>query len=241
MAPEIVLNLDKFEQLLESKNLTTKFYDKKVDIWSYGICLYELIFNLLPYTNVFDISDLKNLFGVKLNTQEKLYKTIDNANIIDEKIKILLKNLLSISPDNRIDAIELYSSVLKLNESSFKREHIEVDGIIEDTLSHKSHILLRKDIITEPIDEPLNTNTTTNTINLSNSWVINDNIGDNIGDNIDDNLEIIDKISELKEDETNNLSNINFVDSWNKINRSSSMIMKMSIDNKFLKWMFSKK
>jgi serine/threonine protein kinase len=68
MAPEIILNLDKFEQLMGTEdNLNeTKLYNKKIDIWSYGICLYELIFNTLPFTNLSDMNDLKLFYKKKV-------------------------------------------------------------------------------------------------------------------------------------------------------------------------------
>ena len=52
MAPEIILNIEEFDQISTPQKVTlgernkflddkmVKFYDKKVDLWSYGICLY---------------------------------------------------------------------------------------------------------------------------------------------------------------------------------------------------------
>jgi serine/threonine protein kinase len=108
MAPEIILNLDKFEQLMgNEENLNdTKLYNKKIDIWSYGICLYELIFNTLPFTNLSDMNDLK-LFYTKKSNQELIYKNINDKDILSDYIKNILKKMLTIDPINRISIEEL--------------------------------------------------------------------------------------------------------------------------------------
>ena len=110
MAPEVILNLDKFEQLMGTEeNLNeTKLYNKKIDIWSYGICLYELIFNTLPFTNLSDMNDLK-LFYTKKSNQELIYKNINDKNILSDYIKNILKKMLTIDPINRINIEELDS------------------------------------------------------------------------------------------------------------------------------------
>lgn len=103
MAPEIILNLDKFEQLMGTQDNIddTKLYNKKIDIWSYGICLYELIFNTLPFTNLSDMNDLK-LFYTKKSNQELIYKNINDKEILTDYIKNILKEMLTIDPTNRI-------------------------------------------------------------------------------------------------------------------------------------------
>ena len=108
MAPEIILNLDKFEQLMGAESLVdnTQLYNKKIDIWSYGICLYELIFNTLPFSNLSDMNDLK-LFYTKTSNQELIYKNINDKEILSDYIKNIFKKLLTINPTNRISIEEL--------------------------------------------------------------------------------------------------------------------------------------
>ena len=123
MAPEIILNLEKFEQLMErnvsnvsnvsneavehkNENTKPKLYNKNVDIWSYGICLYELIFNTLPFTNLSDMNDLK-LFYKKNDNQYLIYKNIDDKKILTEYSKKILKGMLTINPKKRISINEL--------------------------------------------------------------------------------------------------------------------------------------
>lgn len=109
MAPEIILNLDKFEQLMGTQDNIddTKLYNKKIDIWSYGICLYELIFNTLPFRNLSDMNDLK-LFYTKKTNQELIYKNINDKEILSDYIKDVLKKMLTIDPIDRITIEELF-------------------------------------------------------------------------------------------------------------------------------------
>jgi len=227
MAPEVILNIEKFEQLNSISKENIKFYDKKIDLWSFGICLYELIFNALPYKNIDDISDLKTLFANK-STQKKIYQTIDKSDIINYKIKNILKGLLTINPINRLSANELIN-ILNLDNSHdyLQKSTINLDLINLNSSSNfnlitstdlKNNVLdnkiathLRKDIITEPIVKLPEKETN---INLE-SWIIENN-----------NFSIPEE-------------NINFIDSYEKINRASSMIMKMSIDSKFFNWLKS--
>lgn len=190
MAPEIILNLNKFERLYESKNIQTKFYDKNVDMWSFGMSLYELIFNSLPYSNISDMNDLKEVFSNK-ETQLSLSKTVNNANIITDILKDLLNALLVINSQKRINVFTLHKIVESLNEKEFKTVIFNTEILDLENLTEIPKEL-RKDIITEPLSE---------------SWEIED--------------------AKVK-------------NSWDKINRASSLIMKMSIDKSFMKWMFKK-
>lgn len=195
MAPEIILNIELFEQLLEikphpsdSSKCNKNFYDKKSDLWSYGICLYELMFKSLPYSNIYDIFDLKCLFEAE-NTQVVLFKTIDNAKIINDGLKILLKKLLSMDPNRRFDHINLNNYISTLPTTNLFNDNCNTE--INSTQDVQE---LRKDVIVEPLSS------------LSQSWYVE--------------------------------SKDNFKNSWDKINTSSSLLLKMSIDNKFIKWMF---
>ena len=80
MAPEIICNLKKMENITYFNGKCKKisdlyFYDKRVDIWSLGICLYELIFNLLPFININNVNDL-----------EKFYRMSSIGEIMNKKI-----------------------------------------------------------------------------------------------------------------------------------------------------------
>jgi serine/threonine protein kinase len=118
MAPEMITNVDKFEQLINSDESSLKkdapdtslFYDTKIDLWSYGICLYELIFNILPFTNMSEITDLK-IFYSRDATQNIINRNINEKDIISDDIKFLLKKLLTIDPKDRFTTQELHEYI----------------------------------------------------------------------------------------------------------------------------------
>jgi serine/threonine protein kinase len=138
MAPEMLMNLDKFEQLLPSNCSdidSQKFdiaqkrvYNKKIDLWSFGICLYELIFNILPFSNMSGINDLKIFYSNK-STQSIIYKNIQETSI-DNQMKIILKQLLTINPDDRISTDELLKLVYKLSDDdTYNENHLSKEKI----------------------------------------------------------------------------------------------------------------
>lgn len=213
MAPEIILNIEEFEQLttdgVNSKHV--KFYDKKVDLWSYGICLYELIFNMLPFSDIYDIHDLKKYFSCA-TTQLDIYKTIDKKTIINEKMKTLLKRLLTINPSFRITTNELYGLI---NEDPSENHQILADNISDIINCHENVYQMNEIMKENVLKEPLNISKKGKEKEESNSsWIIEDNTHKEFP---------------------------KFVNSWDKINKASSLIMKISVDNNFMKWLLNKK
>ena len=213
MAPEIILNIEEFEQIISKDTQRTlctqnlkKFYDKKVDLWSYGICLYELIFNMLPFSDVYDIMDLKDLFS-NPKTQGILHNNINKKNIIDN-MKRLLSNLLLINPSCRISTKELVEIVKNINEKTYEpllrgmenKESNMLDIINCQENVYQKNEIMKENIIKVPVEFK-------NTTDIEDSWVIN---------SID-------------------------INSWAKINKESSLITKISVDNSFMKWLLNKK
>ena len=191
MAPEIILNLDEFEQLVseEKKKNFVKFYDKKVDMWSYGMCIFELIFNSLIFienteNNINDIHDIVNYFSGS-KTQTEIYNIIDNKKIIDEDMKIILKKLLTINPTFRFSIYDLYDYINTNTNMNLLLQKCE----LRDSKKDKKNKNMNTNVIYEPI-------------NLQNG-------------------------------------EINYL-SWENINKASSFMMKISVDNDFMKWMFKK-
>jgi serine/threonine protein kinase len=223
MAPEIILNIEEFEQLTSDKEYSkhVKFYDKKVDLWSYGICLYELIFNMLPFSDIYDIHDLKAFFS-KATTQLDLHKNIDKKTTIDSRIKILLKKLLTINPSFRISTEELLEFVNALdipdNEMIINDSLIDIVNCKENV--YQMNEIMKENVMKEPINLDKKEKGKQKQVEINReSWFIDDNDTDN------ENQKEFPK----------------FVNSWDKINKASSLIMKISVDNNFMKWLLNKK
>jgi serine/threonine protein kinase len=224
MAPEIILNIEEFEQLTSDKRYSNyvKFYDKKVDLWSYGICVYELIFNMLPFSDIYDIHDLKGFFSMA-TTQINLHKNIDIKHTIDNRIKILLKKLLTINPSFRISTQELVEFI-----NSLDNPDLLVNDSLIDIIDCKENMYRMNEIMkVNVMKEPLNIDK-------------KDNNKDNKKERRIDCLQIeINKDSWIIEDNENRYPN--FLNSWDKINKISSLITKISVDNNFMKWLLNNK
>jgi len=167
MAPEVILNLNKFEQLISVNEIKSdiksdiKLYNKKVDVWSFGICLYELIFNVLPFSNLSDMNDIK-LFYTKKSTQDLIYKNINDKNILSDYLKDLLKKMLTIDPLMRID-------IKSLSEIDFKQIFIKQE--IQKIQNKKSQMNINMNSwIFENFPNNTTTTTTNLNLNLKDSW-----------------------------------------------------------------------
>ena len=69
-------------------------YNSKVDLWSLGIIIYEMLFGVVPFTgkNIFEL--MKNIKEDKLHFSEMIS--------ISFRCKMMLVNLLKIDPDERM-------------------------------------------------------------------------------------------------------------------------------------------
>jgi serine/threonine protein kinase len=199
MSPEIVLNMSKFDKLIDTnkRDKYEYFYDCKSDLWSYGICLYELLFDTLPFNdmyirNVNDLNSLVDIFNNPVDFENNLYKQINARKSINPMIKDILKQLLKFNYKERIPIADLMKIISDCN--------MEEIQLVDTTL-----------LIQEDSDFMLKTNE------------INNN-----------------KNKEKANPEGGGWSVIKGVmSSWFKmsIDKTSNSIMKLSIDNKFKKWL----
>lgn len=226
MAPEIILNIEEFEQLTSDNEPSkyVKFYDKKVDLWSYGICLYELIFNMLPFSDIYDIHDLKRYFS-SATTQLDIHKNIDKKMIINNKMKTILKKLLTINPSFRISTNELYNMVMEDNQDD---NSASLDESLIDIINCKENVYQTNEIMKENVmKEPLNISASSSKVSKE------DTKRQNTSDSDENSSWVI---------EDNHQTDFpKFINSWDKINKASSLIMKISVDNNFMKWLLNKK
>lgn len=212
MAPEIILNIVNFEMLFEdnvpSKNL---LYDNKIDLWSYGVCLFELIFNMLPFGNtvIEDVNDLCHFFS-NSKTQKIIFKNIDKKVILDDHVKILLKRLLTINQLNRISTNELLEFTTELQDPDYIKKHQLInDSTIDDILNstENSYTVSESVFLKTKLDPTLPLSEKSEKSKLEQSWTT----------------------CETKMNE------------WDYVNKASSLIMKVSVDNTFMKWLLKKK
>lgn len=193
MAPEIILNMNKLENITiykgDSNLQSTFFYDKKIDIWSYGICIYELIFNILPFSNIKTIDDLEKFYKYK-NIQGVMDKKIRRKSSLSEDFKEILLNMLQVDYKNRYSIEDINKYIYKKINCEIVDRNKEIQDVInckENT--HKMNERMKQHIVKKTIV----------------------------------------KKNEDKEES-----------SWERVNKSSSLIMKMSMENGFVKWLLKK-
>ena len=104
MAPELVTKIYK-------NDLRLLNYDYKVDVWSLGICMYELITN----KKLFDVKSIDKYFNI-LNTDENELQKIINTNIYRSSSKydnILIK-MICVNKIKRYTCNDLKNEKIKI-------------------------------------------------------------------------------------------------------------------------------
>lgn len=132
-APEILFKED------------NQLYDSKADLWSIGVCFYQMLFGVLPFTNynrsTIDNynrckSEMEAFSGDNLRFPDK--KEVDKANelrfpgkiAVSESTKDLLRNLLQYYPELRPDWNQIFNDKL-FQDSSLKLDCKENDKVDE--------------------------------------------------------------------------------------------------------------
>jgi serine/threonine-protein kinase ULK2 len=82
--------------------LAGKDYDNKVDIWSLGTVLYELLFGRVPYNAGTIVDLLENINSCSLEIPRKI-------NNISLQVEQILKKMLVVDPKSRISWEELFN------------------------------------------------------------------------------------------------------------------------------------
>jgi serine/threonine protein kinase len=165
----------------DTKRTMELFYNNKIDIWSYGICIYELVFNILPFSNIHNIDDLISLYNSD-DIQQRIHQRINDKNMISDDFKTLLCKMLTVDTQNRCCINDVIQQIQVL-------EHIYHDNQdLNDLINMNEHAYLKNEKMKEHvIKAPLETQ-----------------------------------------------------GSWEKINKSTSVIMNMSIQKGFLNWLLGK-
>lgn len=102
MAPEIINNYYSHD---------IPVYNNKIDIFSLGICLYELYYKVLPFSNIKTINDLKKIYSSNDFTQNIILNL--KYSKLHQCLQNILKNSLKINHLERYD-IRLLKSEFNL-------------------------------------------------------------------------------------------------------------------------------
>ncbi len=173
MAPEIILHSS---------------YDDKIDLWSVGMILYQMLYTIHPYKKCKTIPELMDAFNkIKIDVPPKLQIGYINEPISDECLD-LLSRLLKTDVSERIKWNDFFDHVWITNYK------VESKPTPQHCIDYKEKIIstsvgsLLSQIDENYIDKfikPNNNNTNTNT-NTNN----NDNLHDDKDDIYDDDIDV---------------------------------------------------
>lgn len=128
MAPEIVININ-------NPNKLKYCYNKLVDTWSFGICIYELVFGGFPFTNLSSLEDLKDFYELE-DVQETIDLKIKRREIITEQFKELILGMLKIDYNKR------YCTTDKFDMLKSVYVEIDLEKEIADIINSEEHAYL---------------------------------------------------------------------------------------------------
>lgn len=103
ISPEMLINLKYLGNIQSIPNDQVFYYNEKIDIWAIGCIFYTLLYGYTPFSN-------KNKCNI---THKVYYNILKNKYIMPYKTKIsrecrkIIRNMLSILPDNRYSATQL--------------------------------------------------------------------------------------------------------------------------------------
>ena len=144
MAPEIIFNMNFMENMNMSEPVKKfkMFYDKSIDIWSYGICIYELIFNILPFSNIKNMNDMYLYYKIP-TIQVIMNKKITNKIILGSKIKELLLHMICLTKENRYNIYEIEHCIKNI----LKNEIFTSNRALQDIVNCKENTYAKNEIM----------------------------------------------------------------------------------------------
>ena len=113
-------------------------YTIKSEIWSLGVLFYNIFFNSHPYGELLSVNDYRSKLQTELNIPQ--ITVFDNEDI-NQTINQLIKNMLSLEPDNRLNIQEIIYR-LKIAENgpdtqfNFDDDYLKIDIINEKNQKH---------------------------------------------------------------------------------------------------------
>lgn len=131
MAPEIVVNMNREKKYAYC-------YNKVADIWSFGICIYELIFGGFPFTDLQNIDDLCTFYEMD-SAQEDINNKIEDRVMIHDDFKKLMLHLLVIPSEARYRIHNVINSLSQI-KSIYVKTDLEKE--MSDIINSQEHAYL---------------------------------------------------------------------------------------------------
>jgi serine/threonine protein kinase len=165
MAPEIILNMNMLENFtkFDSKGkYNSVFYSRAIDIWSYGVCVFELVYDSLPFPTIRSIVELESFFNGE-GAQEYINNRINERQRLNPSIKNMLRMMLQVDPSKRYscDQIIDYLDNIKGGSVKYSIKNTNCEGLMEEMDGNK----LKKHIVEQPIN-----NVVFESITINDSW-----------------------------------------------------------------------
>lgn len=152
MATEIITNISLLENFTNYKNNKSNnkynpFYDSKVDMYSFGMCIYESISNSLPLPRVNNITDLLEFYN-NSSSQQYIDSYIFKNKLIAPIFQELIAKLLRIDPHFRSDSKDVIKFIRcntdSINKTTNFKESLtdsfSMSSLI-DEINLKQHVL----------------------------------------------------------------------------------------------------
>jgi serine/threonine protein kinase len=154
MAPELLLNMKRLENFTSYKKqkaggseARSAFYSSKVDCWSFGVCLYEILCNSLPFPSISDIRELESFFRRK---DAQAYINGKVQRIKDTCLKMLIEKLLQIDQGHRYSMAQVQETLCHNHNHSPTRKQGSIYEMLKGSTTCEDPCL-KKHIVGNPI------------------------------------------------------------------------------------------
>lgn len=128
MAPEMTLNMNKYKKekmtdpsVLQDVLKNFYFYTKNVDVWSFGICIYELVFGGFPFNDIYNVNSLETFYSSD-DAEKIIHLKINKREIITDNFKSLLIGMLTFDNNKRYSIVDVLTDVCQITNTGMYKE-----------------------------------------------------------------------------------------------------------------------